>query len=301
MNRARAATLGALCVGVAAAVAWGLAYPQNSPVTSVLRAVADVRSRGRAGSARRPRVRRRALPRPVGRSGGAPADRGVGGVGDRRTRPPARRRGGGGGIVGRPGRRAHDVGLRRRHRGRPGWAGVPCRCRGGVRGRAGLARKRASEFDHGCRRRRRRSHRRGGPQPGRAPVREHVGRRRGRRARAGRSAVVWFVGGVGADGDPPRSMGQGAATLFADRAGVRRPAGAVRPGRRRRDAEFPHRSPWHRVRTSTGRKGARHGCPGGAGGTKSFGVVARGTVSSRHLPGVANRDLGSSWRSWRLP
>ncbi|MBJ7341420.1 CopD family protein [Mycolicibacterium sp.] len=41
MNRVRAAVLGALCVGAAAALAWGLAHPQNSPVTSVVRAVTD--------------------------------------------------------------------------------------------------------------------------------------------------------------------------------------------------------------------------------------------------------------------
>lgn len=42
MNRLRAATLGALCVGVAAGVAWGLAYPQNSAAPSVVRAVSDI-------------------------------------------------------------------------------------------------------------------------------------------------------------------------------------------------------------------------------------------------------------------
>ncbi|MDT5336193.1 MAG: copper resistance protein [Mycobacterium sp.] len=42
MNRLRAATLGALCVGVAAGVAWGLAYPQNSVALSVVRAVSDI-------------------------------------------------------------------------------------------------------------------------------------------------------------------------------------------------------------------------------------------------------------------
>jgi putative copper resistance protein D len=42
MNRLRAATLGALCVGVAAGVAWGLAYPQNSAALSVVRAVSDI-------------------------------------------------------------------------------------------------------------------------------------------------------------------------------------------------------------------------------------------------------------------
>ncbi len=41
MNRLRAAILGALCVGAAAATAWGLAYPQNSPVPSLVRAVSD--------------------------------------------------------------------------------------------------------------------------------------------------------------------------------------------------------------------------------------------------------------------
>ncbi|WP_235892796.1 CopD family protein [Mycolicibacterium hodleri] len=41
VNGLRAATLGALCVGVAAAVAWGLAYPQNSAAASVVRAVSD--------------------------------------------------------------------------------------------------------------------------------------------------------------------------------------------------------------------------------------------------------------------
>lgn len=41
MNRLRAAILGALCVGVAATAAWGLAYPQNSPVPSLVRAVSD--------------------------------------------------------------------------------------------------------------------------------------------------------------------------------------------------------------------------------------------------------------------
>jgi putative copper resistance protein D len=42
MSRLRAATLGALCVGVAAGAAWGLAYPQNSAAPSVIRAVCDI-------------------------------------------------------------------------------------------------------------------------------------------------------------------------------------------------------------------------------------------------------------------
>lgn len=41
MNRLRAATLGALCVGGAVAVAWALAQPENSPLQSVVRAVSD--------------------------------------------------------------------------------------------------------------------------------------------------------------------------------------------------------------------------------------------------------------------
>ncbi len=41
MTRLRAAILGALCVGVTAAVAWGLAYPEDSPVPGLVRAIAD--------------------------------------------------------------------------------------------------------------------------------------------------------------------------------------------------------------------------------------------------------------------
>jgi putative copper resistance protein D len=42
VNRLRAAIVGALCVGGAAGLAWGVAYPQNSPAPSVVRAVCDV-------------------------------------------------------------------------------------------------------------------------------------------------------------------------------------------------------------------------------------------------------------------
>ncbi|MDX1889531.1 CopD family protein [Mycolicibacterium sp. 050158] len=41
MNRLPAAILGALCVGVAAGVAWGLAYPQNALAPSLVRALSD--------------------------------------------------------------------------------------------------------------------------------------------------------------------------------------------------------------------------------------------------------------------
>lgn len=42
MTRSRAVALGALCVGGAAGLAWALAYPQNSPADSVVRAVCDL-------------------------------------------------------------------------------------------------------------------------------------------------------------------------------------------------------------------------------------------------------------------
>ena len=41
MNRLRTAILGALCVGGAAAAAWGLAYPLNPAASSLVRAIAD--------------------------------------------------------------------------------------------------------------------------------------------------------------------------------------------------------------------------------------------------------------------
>ena len=42
MSRVRAALLGALCIGGAAAVAWAVAHPQNSPTSSLVRTVCDL-------------------------------------------------------------------------------------------------------------------------------------------------------------------------------------------------------------------------------------------------------------------
>lgn len=42
MTHARAVALGALCVGGAAGLAWGLAQPQNSPAASLIRAICDI-------------------------------------------------------------------------------------------------------------------------------------------------------------------------------------------------------------------------------------------------------------------